>query len=51
MNGDGVVDMNDAEVLYELALRGAPADADQAFDFNGDGTFDMRDVQAFMRQL
>lgn len=51
VNGDGVVDMDDAQVLYELALRGAPADADRAFDFNGDGQFDMRDVQAFIRQL
>lgn len=52
VNGDGEVNMEDAEALYNLALQAfPPADANDAFDFNGDGQFDMRDVQAFIRQL
>ncbi|MFC3477419.1 S8 family serine peptidase [Halobacterium litoreum] len=51
VNGDGVVDMDDVELLYQMALRNVvPADT-AAFDFNGDGTFDMYDVQALVRQV
>lgn len=49
VNGDGSVDMEDARLLYRLALSGAPADADSAFDFDGDGQFTLRDVQTFIR--
>jgi len=51
VNGDGVVDMEDAELLYQMALRGIGGlEADQAFDFDGDGSFDMVDVQTFIRE-
>lgn len=50
VNGDGSVDMEDAQLLYRLALGGAPADADSAFDFDGDGQFTFGDVQTFIRE-
>lgn len=51
VNGDGSVDMTDAELLYQIALNDlGGGDADSAFDFNGDGTFDMSDVQYFIRE-
>jgi len=51
INGDGSVDMTDAELLYQIALRNlGRGDVDSAFDFNGDGSFDMSDVQYFIRE-
>jgi subtilisin family serine protease len=51
VNGDGVVDMDDVELLYQIALRNAVSPDADAFDFNGDGTFDMYDVQALIRRV
>jgi subtilisin family serine protease len=49
VNGDGKVDMRDAELLYEIALNGDVASDTTAFDFDGDGDFDIDDVQALIR--
>lgn len=57
VNGDGVVDMDDVETLYQIALNNVvPTDATEyvaaaAFDFNGDGRFDMFDVQELIRSI
>ncbi|UVE50735.1 S8 family serine peptidase [Haloferax larsenii] len=51
VNGDGVVDMKDAELLYQIALEGTVSAGATAFDFNEDGVFDMRDVQELVRQI
>ncbi|AAG20133.1 S8 family serine peptidase [Halobacterium salinarum] len=51
VNGDGVVDMADVELLYQLALRNAVPESTTAFDVTGDGKFDMHDVQALTRQV
>jgi subtilisin family serine protease len=51
VNGDGVVDMHDVELLYQIALRNLVPSSTTAFDFNGDGQFDMQDVQALLRHV
>jgi subtilisin family serine protease len=51
VNGDGVVDMDDVELLYQMALRNVVPSSATAFDVNDDGRFDMYDVQALIRQV
>jgi subtilisin family serine protease len=51
VNGDGVVDMDDVELLYQMALYNVVPSDTEAFDFNGDGRFDMYDVQELIRQV
>jgi len=51
VNGDGVVDMEDVELLYQIALRNVVGPDTEAFDFNGDGRFDMYDVQQLVREI
>jgi subtilisin family serine protease len=51
VNGDGVVDMDDVELLYQMALYNLVPSSTDAFDFNGDGTFDMYDIQELVRQV
>ncbi|WP_396611604.1 S8 family serine peptidase [Haloferax sp. S1W] len=51
VNGDGVVDMKDAELLYQIALKETVGSGATAFDFNGDDRFDMRDVQELVREI
>jgi hypothetical protein len=50
VNGDGVVDELDVQVLFggrdSQVVQNSPA----AFDFNGDGTFDVLDVQALYHE-
>lgn len=50
VNGDGVVDMDDAQLLYQFVLENQGRSI-SAFDFNGDGRFDQYDVQEFIRQI
>ena len=42
--------MADVRALYRYAMDNPGADP-PAFDFNGDGRFDMYDVQALLRQI
>ncbi len=51
VNGDGVVDMKDAELLYQIALEDAVDSEATAFDFDGNGRFDMNDVQELIRRV
>lgn len=49
------VDMADIQTLYQIAVNGSISrtafSPGQGFDFKGDGVFDMRDVQALLRQV
>lgn len=51
VNGDGVVDMEDARILYRIAIGSGGLANPDPFDFDGDGEFDINDVQAFIRDL
>lgn len=42
VNGSGELDINDAQLLYEMLSAG---EADLAFDFNGDETVDQADLE------
>ena len=46
VNGDGVVDELDVQVLFGARDGQVVQNSPAAFDFNGDGTFDILDVQA-----
>jgi PKD repeat protein len=46
VNGDGVVDEIDVQVLFGARNSQVVQNSPGAFDFNGDGSFDILDVQA-----
>lgn len=47
VNGDGDVDMNDVEAVFQAVL--SSSDYDEIMDVNGDGMVDMRDTQLVLK--